>query len=240
MDTSAHTRADQSNQAASTQPAPAMTPSLRPQPDASLPWHELFAQVGRELAEPLTAALERVTTLTTTGRLDRAGLLALRHEVSQARQVGLRSQQMARLASGFVQRTEEPVDLAELWREVLHDRARDLRSHGIVVASNLAPTEVHADASMVFGLMHAWIDWLMGTASGKVSVALSADTNSLAAQIECQFATRSQVHVDSDGTGHPLNNLSWFQLAQTAHLLEAALSRHEVGGQVTLSLRLPR
>ena len=39
-------------------------------------WQELLGQVGRELAEPLTAALERVTTLTTTGRIDRAGLRA--------------------------------------------------------------------------------------------------------------------------------------------------------------------
>jgi hypothetical protein len=46
-------------------------------------WQDLLGQVGRELAEPLTAALERVSTLTTTGRIDRHGLRALREEIER-------------------------------------------------------------------------------------------------------------------------------------------------------------
>jgi hypothetical protein len=51
-------------------------------------WHDLVSQVGVEIAEPLTAALERIHVLTATGKIDRAGLRALRDEVEQARQAG--------------------------------------------------------------------------------------------------------------------------------------------------------
>lgn len=246
MDTSAHTRADQGNQAgawpshaAASQSSPSRaTPTQHPF-ESHAHWHELLAQVGRELAEPLTAALERVTTLTTTGRLDRSGLLALRHEVDQARQVGLRSQQMARLASGGVQRVHEPVDLAALWREVLNDRARDLRGRGIVVSSTLAPAEVRADASMLFGLMHAWVDWLMGTASGKVSFELSTDMNARTTQMHCRCAPRLAHSTQNDRQKPNLNTLSWFMLIQIAHVLNAELARDDGGEQIVLNLHLP-
>ena len=48
-------------------------------------WHELVAQVGRELAGPLTTAMERLNTWSTTGQVDRAGLRALKEEVDQSR-----------------------------------------------------------------------------------------------------------------------------------------------------------
>ena len=37
-------------------------------------WPELVSQVGVEVAEPLTAALERIHVLSSTGKIDRAGL----------------------------------------------------------------------------------------------------------------------------------------------------------------------
>src|ERR1700754_2484372 len=52
-------------------------------------WHELVSQIGVEIAAPLTAAIERINTLTSTGKIDRQGLRALRDEVEAARQVGM-------------------------------------------------------------------------------------------------------------------------------------------------------
>ena len=37
-------------------------------------WHVLVAEMGAEIAAPLTAALERINTLTSTGRIDKQGL----------------------------------------------------------------------------------------------------------------------------------------------------------------------
>ena len=62
-------------------------------------WAALVAQIGAEIAAPLTAALERINTLTSTGKIDRQGLRELRHEVELARQAGMAGQQLSRYAS---------------------------------------------------------------------------------------------------------------------------------------------
>ena len=81
---------------------PPVAASRRPSPpiDDDQRWHELVSQVGVEIAEPLTAALERINVLTATGKIDRAGLRALRDEVEQARQAGMIGQQLTRFAIG--------------------------------------------------------------------------------------------------------------------------------------------
>lgn len=246
MDTSTHVRADEGSQARAGLEDTLAEPANRPVAHVTCPpmnatahWHELLAQVGRELAEPLTAALERVTTLTTTGRLDRAGLLALRHEVDQARQVGLRSQQMARLACGGIRSAHETIDVAALWRDVVHDRARDLRARRIQLSSTLAPTEVRADASMLFAMLHAWIDWLIGSATGQASFELSTTPTSHAAQMVCRFTTEIPMAAEEAATAHHLNSLSWFLLTQTAQILNADLSRRWDAKQVCVTLLLP-
>ena len=41
-------------------------------------WADVLAQLGAEIAGPLTAAIERVNALATTGQIDRQSLRALR------------------------------------------------------------------------------------------------------------------------------------------------------------------
>lgn len=60
----------------------------RPQPDEGH-WREIIGQIGTEVGLPLSAALERVTTLATTGKIDRAGLRMLREEIERARRAGM-------------------------------------------------------------------------------------------------------------------------------------------------------
>ena len=47
--------------------------------------HALVSQLGSEVAAHLSKALERVTTLAATGKIDRAGLRALRDEIAEYR-----------------------------------------------------------------------------------------------------------------------------------------------------------
>ena len=81
--------------------------------------HDLVSHVGVEIAEPLTAALERIHVLTATGKIDRAGLRALRDEVEQARQAGMIGQQLTRFASGRVRQSHEVLQLEEVLKSVL-------------------------------------------------------------------------------------------------------------------------
>ena len=91
-------------------------------------WPELVGALGAEIASPLTAALERIGVLTTTGRIDRQGLRALREEVETARQIGIASQQLARLASGRIRQSHERIDLAQMLDGVLTHRARPIHA----------------------------------------------------------------------------------------------------------------
>ena len=59
-----------------------------PQPDEGH-WREIIGQIGTEVGLPLSAALERVTVLATTGKIDRAGLRMLREEIERARRAGM-------------------------------------------------------------------------------------------------------------------------------------------------------
>src|SRR5437870_2392812 len=68
-------------------------------------WRALLTQVGGEIAGPLTAAMERITALSTTGKIDRQSLRALRDEVEAARRAGMVGQQLARFASGRVRQS---------------------------------------------------------------------------------------------------------------------------------------
>jgi signal transduction histidine kinase len=124
-------------------------------------WHELVSQMGAEIAAPLTAALERINTLTSTGKIDRRGLRALREEVEAARQAGMIGQQLTRFASGRVRQSLERMPLADVLNGVIAHRARETNARGITVKPSLKPAEVIVDASLLFSMLNATVDWAL-------------------------------------------------------------------------------
>lgn len=225
--------------AASRQDAGADAP--RPdEADAELArWQELLAQAGRELAEPLTAALERVATLTTTGRIDRAGLRTLLGEVDRARQAGIWCQQISRLASGRVRQTHERVHLTNTIQSVLAHRARELQSRGIHLVQSLQDVEVQVDASMLHGLLNALVEWWLSCAQGLVDVGVATGASPDNAAIVCQFQHRSP-DLPADTHNPALDSMSWHLLEQTARTLGLGQRRHVSASQVQLTLEFPR
>ncbi|RZK99662.1 MAG: hypothetical protein EOP36_18590 [Rubrivivax sp.] len=207
-------------------------------------WQEQLAQAGRELAEPLTTALERVATLTTTGRIDRAGLRTLLDEVDRARQAGIWCQQISRLASGRVRQTHERVHLTNTIQSVLAHRARELQARGIHIVQSLREVEVQIDASMLHGLLNALVEWWLSGAQGLVEVRIEVGTGSDSASLVCQFQHRSpDLPPDTHG-GHPsptaLDSMSWHLLEQTARTLGLVPQRQVTASQARLTLAFPR
>src|SRR6185295_13403093 len=119
-------------------------------PAADQRWHELVSQLGVEIAAPLTAALERIHGLTATGKIDRAGLRALRDEVERARQAGMIGQQLTRFASGKVKQSHEVLQLEEVLKSVLALRARETQARGIALKHEMKSARVIVDASLLF------------------------------------------------------------------------------------------
>ncbi|MFW9616783.1 hypothetical protein [Aquabacterium sp.] len=205
-------------------------------------WHALLAQVGCELAEPLTSALERVTAMTTTGRIDRLGLRALRAELDRARQAGIWSQQIARLASGHIRQSHERVHLTHTLQSVLAYRARELHNHGIQLTQSLTPTEAQVDASMLFGLLNALVDWWLQAAQGTIDIRVETQGWPEQACLTCRVQHHPQDFfsaINMDTLCASLSTLEWRLLEQYTLTMGVGLERDIGASHVRVHLQFP-
>ena len=204
-------------------------------------WHQLVAEIGAEIAAPLTAALERIHALIATGRIDSPGLRLLRDEVEQARQIGMVGQQLTRFASGRVRQSHERLQLAEVLKNVLTHRARETQARGIALKPSLKAAEVIVDASLLFSLLNTTIDWALANAHSFIEFTIDFKTWPVHARITCRFAHRPPDEPDDESEVPPrLNSLAWRLLEQTAWTMGLAVDRTDAAGNTTLVLEFPR
>ena len=219
------------------------SPGLAPVPHDDQRWPDLVSQVGVEIAEPLTAALERIHVLATTGKIDRAGLRALRDEVEQARQVGMISQQLTRFASGRVRQSHEVLQLEEVLKSVLALRTRETQARGIALKRDLKSARVIVDGSLLFSLLNATLDWSLANAHAHIDFAVDFKTWPVHARVTCRFANRPADQVDDSVTmavPPRLDSLTWRLIEQTAWTMGLILDRKDVAGVTTLVLEFPK
>ena len=207
-------------------------------------WHELVSEIGAEIAGPLTAALERIHSLTTTGCIDRASLKALREEIEQARHAGMLGQQLSRLASGRLRQSHERLQLAATFKGVLAHRHRETAARGIVLKPVLKAAEVIVDASLLFSLLNTSLDWALANARSQIEFTIDIMAWPAHARLICHFASRSpdqpQSEVTATALPPELNALAWRMLEQTAQTMGLPLQRVDDAGSTTLTLEFPR
>ena len=206
-------------------------------------WHDLVSQIGAEIAAPLTAALERINTLTSTGRIDRASLRALRDEVEAARQAGMIGQQLTRFASGRLRQSHERLQLADVLNGVIAHRLRETTARGVVVMPSLKPAEVIVDASLLFGVLNSTVDWALANAHSQIDFAIDIKSWPAHARLTCRFAHRP-VDELTDGASatapRGLDSLTWRLLEQTAWTMGLVVERRDEAHMTTLTLEFPR
>jgi len=206
-------------------------------------WQKLVAEMGAEIAAPLTAALERITSLTSTGRIDKRGLRALREEVEAARQIGMIGQQLTRFASGRVRQSHERLQLADVLNGTLAHRARETQARGINLKPSLKPAEVIVDASLLFSLLNTTVDWALANAHSQIDFAIDVKTWPQHARLSCRFAHRP-IDDLTDGadavTPRGLDSLGWRLLEQTAWTMGLVVERKDEPHMTTLTLEFPR
>ena len=206
-------------------------------------WPELVSQVGAEIAEPLTAALERIHVLTATGKIDRAGLRALRDEVEQARQAGMIGQQLTRFASGRVRQSHEVLQLEEVLKNVLALRSRETQARGIALKPQLKSARIIVDGPLLFSLLNATLDWALANAHAHIDFTVDFKTWPAHARLTCRFANRPADHHD-DVVPAPvsprLDSLTWRLIEQTAWTMGLEVDRKDLAGVTTLVLEFPR
>ena len=206
-------------------------------------WHELVAQIGAEIAAPLTAALERINTLTSTGKIDRQGLRALRDEVEAARQIGMIGQQLTRFASGRLRQSHERLQLADVLNGVIAHRSRETTARGVSVKPSLKPAEVIVDASLLFSVLNSTVDWALANAQSQIDFAIDIKSWPAHARLTCRFAHRP-VDELTDGASatapRGLDSLTWRLLEQTAWTMGLIVERRDESHMTTLTLEFPR
>ena len=207
-------------------------------------WRELVSSVGREIAMPLTAALERIHALIGSGKIDRASLRALREEVEAARRAGMIAQQLARYASGRLRQSHERVPLADTLKTALSYRQRETEARGINLKPLLKPADVIVDASLLFSLFNTLLDWALVHARSQIEFGIDVKTWPARARLTCSFAHRPADELD-DGAAAPLpapdlDSLSWHLVDQTASTMGLPLTRSVRDGRIAVTLEFPR
>lgn len=215
----------------------------RPEPDEGH-WREIIGQIGTEVGLPLSAALERVTVLATTGKIDRAGLRMLREEIERARRAGMIGQQLARFASGRIRQSPEQISVTQMLREVLLQRGREATARQIEISQALKPAEVVVDATLLYALMQAVVDWSLDLAQKSIEFKLDIKAWPPYARLSVRFA-----HASSDasdrltpvGTPLPsLDSMSWRLVQQISWTLSLVMDRVVSEHETTLTIEFPR
>ncbi len=225
-------------------PSPMLTAVAESERGDAQRWHQLVSEIGAEIAAPLTAALERIHTLTTTGCIDRASLKALREEVEQARHAGMLGQQLSRLASGRLRQSHERLQLATTFKTVLAHRSRETQARGIVLKPALKSAEVIVDGSLLFSLLNTTLDWALANAQDQIEFTIDIMPWPAHARLSCRFSHRlsDPAQGGPSATRPPpeLSALTWRMLDQTAATMGLPVQRVDHAGSTTLTVEFPR
>lgn len=206
----------------------------------------LVAQLGSEVAATLSSALERVTTLAATGKIDRAGLRLLREEIDRARRAGIMGQQVVRLGNGRVQLANERLDLTGLLSEALRQRGREIDARGIEVRQVLNPAEVMSDTTLLFSLMQTTLDWSFEHAVSRIDLAVDIKNWPAHACVSVAYAYQQPDEVEAPAGRATvtqearLNTMAWRLLQQTAGVLGLLIHRRDLPGKTELKLEFPQ
>lgn len=203
-------------------------------------WADIVQQLGAEIAGPLSAALEQIQNLATTGQIDRRGLRLLRRSVDDARTAGMLGQQLARLASGRLRLNRERQHLTQMLRNVLAQRSRETQARGVQVRQSLKPVEIWADGALLFALLNALMDWALSNTHSSVDLRLDLTPWPVKARLSCRFAHRSLDLLSDEGPAQEppstLDSLAWRLLEQTAITLGVLPLREQEAGITLLTL----
>lgn len=204
-------------------------------------WREVVGEMSAEIAGPLTAALERVQTLASTGRIDRSSLRSLGEEIQRAREISMSGQQIARLASGRLRQTPERLALTETLKDVLTQRHRETQARGIHIKQVLRPAEVVVDASLLFSLLNTQLTWAMEHARSNIEFRIDIKTWPAHARLATRFAVRPvDQQADTEGSPSQLDSMTWRLVEQTAWTMGLPIERKLEGHEVHLTIEFPR
>jgi hypothetical protein len=225
-----------------------LTREERPAPQAPaqpVDPYALVTQLGAEIGQALSSALDRVTTLAGTGRIDRSSLQLLREEIDRARRAAIMGQQIGRYSAGRGHLVRERLDLTSLLMDTLTQRRPDLEMRGLEVRDSFVHAEVMTDGALTFALLQSLFDWALEHAVARIELKLDVKARPAHARLMCAFAHRGDARQVAPGTladeAEPsaLETMSWCLVQQAAMAMGLVLVRHDAHARTTLTIEFP-
>ena len=211
-------------------------------------WPNLVAALSEQAVESSNLLLRALNYLVGAGRLRRSEAKALSDAMHQLRGTSLRAQQITRLAGGRIRQARERVDLADLVRHVLHDRAAEIEAAGVTVTSDLQSVDVLLDPPVATSLVNATLDWATSF-SKQIHLTLAPSDLSGPAQLKVRVTTPPPAHATHPNgvgwtvrpRGRRLNDgLHWMLLRQIAASSSLEVTRSRQDGAALLAIEFPQ
>ncbi|MBC5765147.1 hypothetical protein [Ramlibacter albus] len=210
-------------------------------------WPALVATLSEQAVESSNLVLRALEFLVGAGRLRRTEAKALSDALYQLRDTSLRAQQITRLASGRIRQAKDRVDLADVIRQLIDERANEFAEHGAEVHAVLAPTDVLLDPPAAVSLVNTIIDWGLSF-SREVHLTLEAPEMPGPARLVVRVATPPGAHGQPGSTswqarprGRRLNDgLHWMLLRQMAASAHIKVTRLSEPGVALVAIEFPK
>jgi hypothetical protein len=116
-----------------------------------------------------------------------------------------------------------------------------MQARGVQLTQSMLPIEVQVDASMLFGLLNALVDWWLDCAHGTVELRVETRNWPVRAQLTCAFTHHPTDHPSPtlEAIHSRINTMHWHLLEQTARTLGLIYERHVDQTHVRLNLAFP-
>jgi hypothetical protein len=213
---------------------------MQPSPGAGESvWASLSGHLDHDIAQPLTSALRRVVALAESGRIDRAGLSALRTELTSAQRAALISQRLGAITNAARRRRPASVDLAKACAQAARRCEASIAARGIEQRTALTPAVVRCDADLLATLLDTIAEWLDRHAVGRIEWRCSHDTWPANARLTITFHHQpADLFKDPEAPcAQPaLDSLEWLLIQRIASRLGAVVQRTDTASNCRLSL----
>jgi hypothetical protein len=210
-------------------------------------WPNLVAALSEQAVESSNLLLRALNYLVGAGRLRHSEARALSDAMHQLRGTSLRAQQITRLAGGRIRQARERVDLGDVVRHVLQDRASEIEAAGVSVTSDLQALDVLLDPPVAISLVNAVLDWA-SSFSKQIRLTLAPSDHPGPAQLKARVTTPPPAHARQPGVagsaarprGRRLNDgLHWMLLRQIAASAGLEITRSRADGAALLTIDFP-
>lgn len=203
-------------------------------------WPSVVATLSEQAVESSNLVARALDFLASAGRLRRTEAKVLSDTLERLKGTSLRAQQITRLASGRIRQAKDRVDLAEVVRAMLQERAPQLAAAGATVKGVLNPVDVLLDPPVAVSLVNTLVDWALSF-SKDIELSLQTPVYPAPAQLQVRIVTPPpQPQVPGARTRRLDDGLHWILLRQIAAAAGLSVARAGGDGIALLTLGFPQ